>query len=169
MDSEGLIRAYSVVLPLDDLVALCGLGRHLQPAGGACLQLLDLPPADADKSEECKSNGVSGSPGCQQQQWLTIDSAHLGWDKFTNELDAVSLHVLAGAVRHFLVEASQQDGSNHDGDVKAEACQETTALQSYVRCPDHQGLPRAVGQREEVIAGGQKDVSAVKLQCSHAI
>lgn len=75
-----------------------------------------------------------------------VDCAHLGWDKFADELDAVTLHVLAGAVRHVLVEASQQDGSHHDGDVQAETGQETTALQGHVRRPDHQGLPRAVGQ-----------------------
>lgn len=82
-----------------------------------------------------------------------VSRTHLSWDKFADELDAVTLHVLAGAVGHVLVEASQQDGSHHDGDVQAETCQETSALQSHVRRPDHQGLPRAVGQREEVVAG----------------
>lgn len=87
---------------------------------------------------------------------VEVDCAHLGWDKFADELDAVALHVLASAVGHVLVEASQQDGSHHDGDVKAQTCQETTALQSHVRGPDHQGLPRAVGQREEVVAGDRR-------------
>lgn len=63
------------------------------------------------------------------------------------------LHVLAGSVGHVLIEAPQQDGADHDGDVETQARQEAPALQSHVGRPDHQGLPRAVGQREEVVAG----------------
>lgn len=58
LGSEGLICAYSVVLPLDDLVTFCGLGRHLQLARSACFQLLDLTHANADKSEKRESTGV---------------------------------------------------------------------------------------------------------------
>lgn len=41
-DEAGLISTYSVVLPLNHLLRLCGLGRHLQPAGSSCFQFFDL-------------------------------------------------------------------------------------------------------------------------------
>jgi len=80
-------------------------------------------------------------------------NTHIDGNIFAEELDPVVLHVLAGAVGHILVEASQQDGAHHDGDVQAQAHQEAGALQGHVGGPDHQGLPRAVGQREQVVAG----------------
>lgn len=82
-------------------------------------------------------------------------NAHLYGHIFAEELYTVLLHVLSGAVGHVLVEAPQQDGPDHDGDIKTQAGQEATALQCHVRRPDHQGLSRAVGQREEVVAGGR--------------
>lgn len=54
-ERDELISTYSVVLPLDDLIAFCGLGCHLQPARSACFQLLYLTHTDAGKSEEKKS------------------------------------------------------------------------------------------------------------------
>lgn len=86
---------------------------------------------------------------------VSLVNTHLYRDVFAEELDTVLLHVLSGTVGHVLVEAPQQDGPHHDGDIETQAGQETTALQSHVRCPDHQGLSRAVGQREEVVTGGQ--------------
>lgn len=82
-------------------------------------------------------------------------TTHLYGHKFAEELDAMLLHVLSGTVGHVLVEAPQQDGPDHDGDIETQAGQETTALQSHVRRPDHQGLSRAVRQREEVVTGGR--------------
>lgn len=78
--------------------------------------------------------------------------AHLHRDVFAEELDSVLLHVLPGAVGHVLVEAPQQDGADHDCDVETQAGEEAATLQRHVRRPDHQGLSRAVGQREEVVA-----------------
>lgn len=91
----------------------------------------------------------------QTNKWKPFPT-YLDWDISADELDAVLLHVLSCTVRHVLVKASQQDGSYHDGNIEAKTCQETTALQSHVRCPNHQGLPRTVGQREEVITGRQR-------------
>ena len=65
------------------------------------------------------------------------------------------LHVLPGAVGHVLVEAPQQDGAHHDRDVQPQPRQEARALQRHVGRPDQQGLPRAVGQGEQVVAGGR--------------
>lgn len=53
-ERDELISTYSVVLPLDELIAFCGLGCHLQPARSACFQLLYLTHTDAGKSEEKK-------------------------------------------------------------------------------------------------------------------
>lgn len=78
---------------------------------------------------------------------------HLRWHKFADEFDTVRLHVRSGAVGHVLVEAPQQDGAHHDGDVQAQAGQEAATLQSHVGRSDHQRLPRAVGQREQVVTG----------------
>lgn len=35
-------RTYSVILPLNSFIRLCGFGRHLQPARGTCFQFFDL-------------------------------------------------------------------------------------------------------------------------------
>ena len=67
------------------------------------------------------------------------------------------LHVLSSSVGHVLVKAPQQNGPHHDGDIKTQACQEATALKSHVRRPNHQGLSRAVRQREEVVTCGMTD------------
>lgn len=37
-----VVSTHSVVLSLDDFVAFCGFGRHLQPARRSCFQLLYL-------------------------------------------------------------------------------------------------------------------------------
>lgn len=66
------------------------------------------------------------------------------------------LHVLSGTVCHILIESSQQNGPDHDGDIKAKAGQETAALQSHVWRSNDQGLSRTVFQREEVITGGHR-------------
>lgn len=66
------------------------------------------------------------------------------------------LHVFSSTVGHVLVKAPQQDGADHDGDIEAQAGQETPTLQSHVGSPDHQGLSGAVRQRKEVVTGGQK-------------
>lgn len=58
----------------------------------------------------------------------TLVNTHLYRDIFAKELYTVLLHVLSGTVGHVLVEAPQQDGPNHDGDIETQACQETTAL-----------------------------------------
>lgn len=81
-------------------------------------------------------------------------NAHLHWNIFAEELNTVPLHVLPGTIGHVLVETPQQNGPDHDGDVETQASQEAAALQSHVRRPDHQGLSRAVRQREEVVALG---------------
>lgn len=46
-DGKQLINTYSVILPLNEVIALGGLGCHLQPARSACFQLLYLTHADA--------------------------------------------------------------------------------------------------------------------------
>lgn len=61
------------------------------------------------------------------------------------------LHVFTSAVGHVLVEAPQQDGPYHDGDVEPEAGQKAATLQSHIGRSNHQSFPRAVRQREEVI------------------
>lgn len=61
------------------------------------------------------------------------------------------LHVFTSAVGHVLVEAPQQDGPYHDGDVEPEAGQKAATFQSHIGRSDHQSFPRAVRQREEVI------------------
>lgn len=77
---------------------------------------------------------------------------HLDRDVLPEELDTMLFHVLTGAVGHVLVEAPQKDGAYHDCHIQAQARQKTPALQCHVGRPDHQGLARAVGQREQVVA-----------------
>lgn len=144
---DGRLGTHSVVLPLNGFLRFCGFGRHLQPAGGACFQLFDLP--DRGRSLTSLHTLHSDSRSGQSR-------SHLHGDVFAEELDSVLLHVVPSAVGHVLVEAPQQDGAHHDGDIQTQAGQEAPTLQGHVGRPDHQGLPRAVGQREEVIAGGRK-------------
>jgi len=53
---------YGVVLFLDDLIGLCGLGGHLQPARSTRLQLLHLPhvttPSAAQSNSNTQNKGV---------------------------------------------------------------------------------------------------------------
>lgn len=86
---------------------------------------------------------------------LSPFDAHLYRDVFAQELHTVLFHVLSGTVGHVLVEAPQQDGPYHDGNIQAQPCQEAAALQGHVRRPDHQGLPGTVRQREEIVTGGK--------------
>lgn len=74
------------------------------------------------------------------------------------------LHVFPSAVGHVLVEAPQQNGPHHDGDIETQAGQEAPTLQSHVRRPDHEGLSRAVRQREEVVAGGQTQTDSEEVK-----
>lgn len=71
---------------------------------------------------------------------------HLCGDVFAEELHSVLLHIVSGTIGHVLVKAPQQDGPDHDGDIQTQASEEPPALQSHIRCPDHQGLSRAVRQ-----------------------
>lgn len=59
-------------------------------------------------------------------------NTHLDRNIFADELNTVFLHELPGTVGHVLVEAPQQDGADHDGDVETQARQETSALQSHI-------------------------------------
>lgn len=119
----------------------------------------NLPGAPASSSSICQTEeGVQPSLhmlNTLHSHSCSVPSAsHLHGDIFAEELYSVLLHVVPSTVGHVLVEAPQQDGAHHDGDIKTQAGQETPTLQGHVRCPNHQGLPRAVGQRKEVITGG---------------
>lgn len=74
------------------------------------------------------------------------------------------LHVFTSAVGHVLVEAPQQDGPYHDGDVEPEAGQKAATLQSHIGRSDHQSFPRAVRQREEVITVKTKQTNKNKVR-----
>lgn len=140
-----LISTYSVVLPLNDLLRICGLGRHLQPARSSCFQFFDL-------ADEQKGSSLSKEHTLPQQlpSMLHSDSVsvptHLCGDVFAEELYSMLLHIFSSTIGHVLVEAPQQNGPNHDGDIETQAGKEPAALQSHIRCPDHQGLSRAVRQ-----------------------
>lgn len=118
-----------------------------------------LPGAPASSSSICQTEeGVQ--PSLHVLNTLHSHScpvpspSHLHGDVFAEERHSMLLHVAPSTVGHVLVEAPQQDGAHHDGDIEPQAGQEPPTLQGHVRGPDHQGLPRAVGQREEVVAGG---------------
>lgn len=119
-DVAGLVSTYSVVLPLNDFLRICGLGRHLQPAWSSCFQFFDL-------SDEQKSSGLSNEHKhpLQIPSMLHSDSAsvptHLCGDIFAEELYSMFLHMFSSTIGHVLVKAPQQDGPNHDGDIETQA------------------------------------------------
>lgn len=123
----------------------------------ACLEcLLPALQSGAEKEKNVqlsweKQNGVTTKP---EQCWGT---SYLYRDILAEEFNAVFLHVLSCTVSHVLVKAPQQDGPHHNGDIKPQASQEAATLKCNVRCPNHQGLPRAVGQWEEVVTVGQTE------------
>lgn len=78
-------------------------------------------------------------------------NTHLDRNKFADELNPMLFHVFPGTVGHVLVKASQQNGPNHDGDIKTQTSQEASTLQGHIRGPDNQGLSRAVWQWEKVV------------------
>lgn len=56
-------------------------------------------------------------------------------------------------MRAHLIEAAQEDGACHDGDVVAQGLHEASALQRNVRGADDQCLARGRKLAEDVIAG----------------
>lgn len=62
----------------------------------------------------------------------SVVNAHLHRDKFADELYTMLLHVFTSTVGHILVEAPKQDGPNHDCDIKTQAGQKTSTLQSHI-------------------------------------
>ena len=88
--------------------------------------------------------------------WIyTHLTRHVALDK----LDTIVLHVLPHNIGALLVEAAQQDGPHHDGDVQADACEETSTLQRDVGGADTQRLTGTVGQGKQVIAAGEESPS----------
>lgn len=115
-----------------------------------------LPGVPASSSSICQTNrkvqAFQKKHTLPQQlpSMLHSDSVsvltHLCGDVFAEELYSMLLHIFSSTIGHVLVEAPQQNGPNHDGDIETQAGKEPAALQSHIRCPDHQGLSRAVRQ-----------------------
>ena len=69
---------------------------------------------------------------------------HAGAD----EVDALRDHVVTDLLGDVLIEAAQQDGPDHDGDVDADPVQEAGRLQGNVTGTNHQGFARIIWQAE---------------------
>jgi hypothetical protein len=54
---------------------------------------------------------------------------------------------------HLLIEATEQDGPDHDGRVEPEPVEESGALQGDVAGPDEERLSGRLGQTKQVVGG----------------
>jgi hypothetical protein len=68
----------------------------------------------------------------------------------------VQLHVLANQIGHVLVKASQQDGPDHDGGIKAHSSEEASALKGDIGCTYEECLAWMLLHGEDVITGDSK-------------
>ena len=70
---------------------------------------------------------------------------------FLEEFYALILHVFSDFVGYLLVEASQEYGSDHNGNISSQGMQEPSTLKSDIRCSHYQGLPWIFLEPEDII------------------
>ena len=124
-------------------------GQHTTPKAGEDTPGTRRPHGREDSVEHIAVLSTALSP-CHLQLpvLLTLDLARR---RGLDELRAVCFHVRGDHVGDGLVEASQEDGTDHDGRVVARAREESGAFQRDIGGTDDQRLARVVVKGEDVV------------------
>mmetsp|Transcript_60002 Transcript_60002/g.127065 ORF Transcript_60002/g.127065 Transcript_60002/m.127065 type:complete len:368 (+) Transcript_60002:487-1590(+) len=168
-DSEDVRNLGLVLLVHYDLAIL-------QMLQAGCLQIQLRPETGAANSHE---DGVVHPILLAVHEDFDLTGRGLfefAWHHAPGELHVVLLHVVADLVGDILIEASKQNGPDHDGRVEAKARDEACALEGDVGGPDDQGLSRwlllpkdVVGADAALLAAGVSAVAWPTTSCDEAI